>query len=222
MACGDLSIYLNRIYGILHVMKIEGKTDRVKQEKQEMLYENKFKVAIQYATEMHEGQTRKDGKTPYIIHPLSVGRVLSQAECSAETVTAGILHDVIEDTEATLEDIQNMFGTEVAGIVQDCSENKNLSWKERKQHTIETLGHVSLEACMVTVADKDNNLTSTLEEINRLGPEHVWDDFKQGRKEQEWYFRGIVNTLKERVSEMTEGQKQSFFSFEEKVEKIFR
>lgn len=72
--------------------------------------------AIDFATEKHEGQKRKSGE-PYIIHPLAVGDTLIDWGMDIDTVLAGILHDTVEDTSATLEDIENLFGHDVAFLV---------------------------------------------------------------------------------------------------------
>ncbi|MFZ4648591.1 MAG: RelA/SpoT family protein [Patescibacteria group bacterium] len=74
-------------------------------------------LAYDFAEEAHRGQIRKSGE-PYIIHPLYVAYLLAEMKADLATVTAGILHDVPEDTERTLEDIKKDFGTEVAGLVR--------------------------------------------------------------------------------------------------------
>ena len=76
------------------------------------LIEKAYKVA----DKAHSGQKRKSGE-PYIIHPLCVAIILAQLELDKETIIAGILHDVIEDTEVTYEDISREFGEEVALLV---------------------------------------------------------------------------------------------------------
>lgn len=72
--------------------------------------------AIDFATKAHEGQRRKSGE-PYIIHPLSVANVLIEWGMDIDTVLAGVLHDTVEDTEVTLDDIENLFGRNVAFLV---------------------------------------------------------------------------------------------------------
>ena len=75
-----------------------------------------LKHAIDYATEKHKGQKRKSGK-PYITHPLSVAYNLIEWDMDIDSVLAGILHDTVEDTPATLEEIENLFGRDVAFLV---------------------------------------------------------------------------------------------------------
>jgi guanosine-3',5'-bis(diphosphate) 3'-pyrophosphohydrolase len=72
--------------------------------------------AIDYATEKHQGQKRKSGK-PYITHPLSVAHNLIEWDMDIDSVLAGVLHDTVEDTDATVEEIENLFGSDVAFLV---------------------------------------------------------------------------------------------------------
>src|SRR5690606_17487759 len=72
--------------------------------------------AIDFATEAHQGQKRKSGE-PYIVHPLSVANVLIEWGMDIDSVLAGVLHDTVEDTKVTLDDIENLFGRNVAFLV---------------------------------------------------------------------------------------------------------
>lgn len=151
--------------------------------------------AIEVATQAHDQQFRKCSGVPYVSHPLMVGIILMRAGCEEELVAAGILHDVVEDTEWTIEDIKEVFGDQVATIVEGCSEpDKSLSWEERKQHTIEFLKYAPLEVKLVSGADKLHNSLSILEEQRRLG-ERVWETFKRGREKQAWYYHELVDSL---------------------------
>lgn len=89
--------------------------------------------AIIFATKAHEGQLRKVTQSPFIIHPLAVGCTLADAGEDEDVVVAGFLHDTVEDTDVTLDQIRDEFGDEVAELVDGCSENKALSWDERKK-----------------------------------------------------------------------------------------
>ena len=79
--------------------------------------QEKILSAALYADELHGEQKRKSGE-PYIIHPLAVGSILIQLGMDADTICAGLLHDVVEDTDATLKDIEDRFGAEVAQMGQ--------------------------------------------------------------------------------------------------------
>ena len=119
---------------------------------------NRIEEAIEVAAQAHDGQFRKGTNTPYITHPYAVGLMLMDAGCSEAVVIAGILHDTVEDTDLTSACIRNNFGESVANIVDGCSENKSLRWRERKTERIEALKTATTEVCLVTCADKLHNL----------------------------------------------------------------
>jgi (p)ppGpp synthase/HD superfamily hydrolase len=151
--------------------------------------------ALQIASMAHEGQYRKNTKIPYIAHPVAVGMILQKSGYRDEMVAAGILHDTVEDTDITMEDIEREFGNEVARIVEGCSEpDKSLSWEERKEHTIEFLRTASEEIRVVACADKLHNVRSIREDVEQLG-EVVWSRFNRGKKQQEWYYKNVVKSL---------------------------
>jgi len=151
--------------------------------------------ALQMAAVAHEGQYRKNTKIPYIAHPAAVGLILQKAGYKEELVAAGILHDTVEDTEITLEDIKREFGNEIAEIVAGCSEpDKTLSWEERKEHTIEYLKTAPEDIRVVACADKLHNVRSILLDIE-LNGDDVWTRFKRGREQQAWYYRNVIDSL---------------------------
>lgn len=82
----------------------------------------------------HKGQVRKsDKQKPMIIHPINVGNILSEYGFDDNVISAGYLHDVVEDTSYTKEDIEKMFGSDICSLVMGDSElDKTLSWEERK------------------------------------------------------------------------------------------
>ena len=83
--------------------------------------------AIIYATIMHQGKTRKLNKIPYIFHPLEVAQILATLTEDEEIITAGILHDIVEDTDGSMEEIESRFGKRVAFLVGSESEKKSSS-----------------------------------------------------------------------------------------------
>lgn len=153
--------------------------------------------ALEFAARAHLKQIRKGTDIPYITHPYAVGMILANAGCSEDVVIAGLLHDTVEDTEVTLDDILTEFGEEVAAIVAGCSEpDKELTWEERKQHTLDELKQASLDIQFVACADKLHNISSMIEEHKRIGDE-VWGRFKRGKEQQGWYFYGLLASLSE-------------------------
>jgi (p)ppGpp synthase/HD superfamily hydrolase len=153
--------------------------------------------AVRFAAAAHSGQYRKGTKTPYVWHPLSVGRLLDKAGCSTETIVAGILHDVVEDTSITLEQVKQRFGVEVAEILEACSvSDTTMPWEIRRKRVIEKLRTAPIEAKIVSAADKLDNLRDTAADLAVEG-ERVWERFNRGRQRQEWYYRNVLLSLTE-------------------------
>lgn len=157
---------------------------------------NMIDQAIRLAAVAHKDQTRKSTNIPYITHPFGVGMLLQKAKCSKEVVAAGILHDVLEDTQITYEELSEQFGEKVANLVAAASEHdKSLSWELRKKHTIDRLSTASLEEIQVITADKLHNLKSIREDLIEHG-EEIWNRFNRGKRQQHWYYSSIVKELK--------------------------
>ena len=161
----------------------------------EGIRKNRIEEAIELAAQAHYGQYRKGTETPYITHPYAVGLILMREGCSDAVVIAGILHDTVEDTDLTLECIRKSFGEPIAKIVDACSENKSLKWRERKTELIEKLKTASTEICLVTCADKLHNLRTVISEYDVIG-ERVWERFHGGKEAQSWYYRSILESLR--------------------------
>lgn len=153
--------------------------------------------AIEFALNAHQGQVRKGTEIPYVTHPLALGIILAKVGCPDDVIVAGILHDVLEDTPVTLDDLKEAFGTTVANIVEGASEpDKSLPWEERKKHTLEFLGSASQEVRLVALADKLDNIEAMAADYERLG-EALWDRFRRGRDDQKWYYEGLLQALRD-------------------------
>jgi (p)ppGpp synthase/HD superfamily hydrolase len=151
--------------------------------------------ALLAASKSHEGQYRKNTDIPYITHPVTVGLMLLKKGYSEEVVAAGILHDTVEDTPLTLDEIKREFGPKIAEIVEGSSEpDKSLSWKERKEHTVEFLKTASEDIRAVVCADKLHNIRSIIRDYEQVG-EEVWSRFNAGKEQQKWYYTNVVDSL---------------------------
>jgi GTP diphosphokinase / guanosine-3',5'-bis(diphosphate) 3'-diphosphatase len=116
--------------------------------------------AAAFAAEKHRKQRRKDIETPYINHPIQLAYILVQADVEDPTIlAAALLHDTIEDTNTTLDEIEIVFGYEIARIVAECSDDKKLSKLERKQAQIDHAAKLSRAARLVKLADKIANVS---------------------------------------------------------------
>lgn len=116
--------------------------------------------ATEFAANKHKGQFRKGNlNTPYINHPIKVAYVLEKIGITdQEVLAAALLHDVIEDTDVTHSDIKNVFNEKVADIVEEVSDDKELSRDERKSYQISNAENLSYEARLVRIADKICNI----------------------------------------------------------------
>jgi len=121
----------------------------------------KIIAALHFASEKHKFQCRKgEASVPYINHPIQVARVLSEVggEDDTNLLVSAILHDTIEDTKTSENEIEKRFGSEVLSIVKEVSDDKNLSKAERKQAQIDTASSLSMSAKKLKLADKISNV----------------------------------------------------------------
>ena len=126
---------------------------------------NMLEEAIIYATVMHQGKVRKFNGIPYILHPMEVAQILSTMTEDADIITAGILHDIVEDTDGTLAEIEKRFGKRVAYLVGSESENaypdedRTASWQRRKEESLIVLKNsTDIGVKMLWLADKLANI----------------------------------------------------------------
>lgn len=179
--------------------------------------------AIIFATKKHEGQKRKGTDIPYIIHPMEVMQILTAMDCSQNVIIAGILHDTLEDTDTTPEEIKEAFGNAVLAIVQTESEDKSKTWKERKQRTVDEIQEASTESRQVCFADKLSNIRSMYRDKLSIG-EKIWERFNAGKNDIAWYYQSIADTLKSNGFNDTfrsERAKQLFREFQNIIDRVF-
>lgn len=157
--------------------------------------------AILFATNAHAGQTRKGTKIPFIVHPMEVGVIVSHITTDEEIISAAILHDTLEDCpNITYEQIYKEFGEKIANWVASESEDKTKTWVERKQHTIDHLKTQCREVQYIALADKLANIRAIARDYKKVGDE-LWQRFRVKNKEKQgWYYRSLVESLKELAS----------------------
>lgn len=156
---------------------------------------NRIMRAITYATKKHDGQKRKVDQTPYITHPYRVAMLLKSYDCSDDLVIAGLLHDVAEDTEGTIEEIETLFGPEIAFLVESVTEaDQNSSWDKRKKESIETIRKSPLDVKLLVCADKIDNMQSMLDSHMIYG-DSMWHAFHKGKEDQKWYYEMMYQSV---------------------------
>jgi len=118
--------------------------------------------ALAKATEAHAGQTRNgSGGLPYIEHPRMVAATLAARGYSDATLAAALLHDVVEDTDSTVEELRAEFGDEVADLVAALSDDESIeSYRERKDEHRRRVAEVDGDALAIYAADKLTNMTT--------------------------------------------------------------
>lgn len=159
--------------------------------------------ALEIATMAHKDQFRKGSKIPYIIHPMEAGVIgaslsIKGDQVDEEVVAAAILHDVIEDTNLTYEDLSNKFNDKVLRLIRLQSEDKSKVWQERKEATIELLrNNEDMDFEIVTLADKLSNLRAIYRDYQILG-DSLWGRFNVKEKEKhKWYYSSIGQNIKQ-------------------------
>ena len=139
-----------------------------------------------------------------MVHLLNVCRIVAENNCSDEVLAAALLHDVVEDTAVTIDDVEKNFGKHIAEIVRGATEldklekkaiEKESTWRERKEHTIYFLQHeASVDQLLVSAADKLDNLRSIVYDHKKIG-EKLWSRFNASKEQQAWYYTTVATIL---------------------------
>ena len=177
--------------------------------------------AICFAVKAHSGVERRGKGFPYIIHPMEAVSIVATITKDQEILAAAALHDVVEDTEYTVEDIKKEFGERVAKLVASESDlivegkSESESWKERKQHAISRLKNLDFDGKIVTIGDKLSNARAMLQDYGTLG-EELWNKFHvTDPKLHKWHYESI----REALSELSDTF--AYKEFSEIVDKLF-
>jgi len=163
-----------------------------------------FDKALIFACEKHSGQRRKMSSAPYIIHPMEVASIVATMSDDPELLAAAVLHDTVEDTDTTLEEIKENFGKRVSLLVMTETEEKRSdrppkeTWKLRKEETLSILEHTNdIDVKKLWLGDKLSNIRSFYRGKKKQGGD-FWNNFNQNDPvQQEWYYRSIVDALSE-------------------------
>ncbi len=172
---------------------------------------------MQFAAKANEGQFRKGTMRLYIVHPIEVANLVSSMTKDEEVICAAVLHDTIEDCRGITWDVLKLrFGSRVADMVAQESEDKSKTWEERKGATISRLKDAPVEVQMIGLADKLSNMRDIDRDYPKEG-DALWTRFRmQSKAALAWYYKGIRDVLEERFSGV-----QAFEEYCRLVEKNF-
>ena len=160
---------------------------------------DKVTKAIEFAARAHDGMMRKKDKTPYILHPLEAAVIVGTMTADSDVISAAVLHDVVEDTEITIEEIEENFGSRVRRLVESETEDKRAdlppesTWKIRKEESLEELANCGdRDVLILWLGDKLSNMRSFYRIWKNEG-ESMWQSFNQKDPvQQEWYYSSIA------------------------------
>ena len=160
--------------------------------------------AIIFATRAHSGTYRKGTKIPYIVHPIEAAAIVATMPDDPDMIAAAVLHDVVEDTDATLEEIRFFFNEHIARLVEAESEDKRKdlppqeTWMVRKMETLTFLREeADREAKILALADKLSNIRAIHRDQKTIG-DQLWQRFNEKSKEKHgWMYRQVAEALSE-------------------------
>ncbi len=169
--------------------------------------------ALALAATAHREQLRKGSKVPYIIHPFHAAMILLRYQFPEDAIIAAVLHDVVEDTDISLAQIEAEFGGKVAQTVDQVSEKKvaaspggatgskpgeKLPWRVRKQEQLDRLSQADMLAAAVKSADALHNCHAMLRDLQEHGAS-LWDRFRGSHADQLWYYTSLAALLRNRL-----------------------
>ena len=163
---------------------------------------DRYFEAVAYASQLHEGQTRKGTNIPYISHLLGVSSLVLEALGDEEQAIGALLHDAAEDCggESRLVEIESLYGERVAGIVRGCSDSlsedpdEKDDWMKRKEAYLKHLAQADADVVLVSAADKLHNARSLWTDIQRDGTDTM-KRFNESGARTAWYYVEIAQIL---------------------------
>lgn len=169
--------------------------------------------AIAYASTMHRSGLRKGTTMPYIVHPLEV------MTGDKHLMAAGVLHDVVEDTDATIEDVYARFGDDIGALVEGHIEkHKEDPWEKRKEEALVHLAQADEREQKLVLADKLANMRAIARDYAKYG-EDLWQRFKRGKNIQSWYYHAAVKAMSD--LEFDAEAAPFYKEFEDEVNQVF-
>jgi (p)ppGpp synthase/HD superfamily hydrolase len=163
----------------------------------------RYDAALALAARAHRDQLRKGTDLPYLTHPVHVSIILIRHGFGEDLAIAGLLHDVVEDTDTTLALNAAEFGDDLAQLVEAVSETKaangvELPWEQRKAEKLAHLQAAGPDVAALKAADAIHNLRSIIADLHSSGPA-VWDRFKRGPEPTLAYYRAIVEAVRAKL-----------------------
>ncbi len=159
--------------------------------------------AIIFAVKAHAGTERRGKGFPYIVHPMEAVEIVATITPDQELLAAAALHDVIEDTDISADEIREEFGDRIANLVVAESDvfpeglSEEESWRARKQAAIDRLAAAPRDAKIVALGDKLSNMRAIARDYAVKGDE-LWKIFHAPHpSDHEWHYRGLANSLRD-------------------------
>lgn len=158
--------------------------------------------AIKFAVDAHRGTERRGKGFPYVVHTMEAMEIVASMTSDQQLLAAAALHDTIEDTDVTIEDLRKEFGDKVAAIVEAESDkfiegvSETDSWIGRKKAAIDRIAAAPIEAKMVALGDKLSNMRAIARDYSAKGDE-LWKIFHApgGKPDHEWHYRSLARSL---------------------------
>ena len=168
-------------------------------------YSERYDAALALAASTHAGQTRKGSTTPYVVHPVHVSIVLIRYGFPEDVAIAGLLHDIVEDQDYPLSDIEAQFGPAVAEMVEAATERKKEAdqprrWEDRKREALEHIREASADAVALKAADVLCNTRAMASALRQEGAA-IWKHFSRGPEQSMWYYRSLADLARERMAD---------------------
>ncbi len=159
--------------------------------------------AINFAVRAHAGTERRGKGFPYIVHPMEAMEIVATMTPDQELLAAAALHDTVEDTDVTVEQLRAEFGDRIASLVAAESDafvegvSEEDSWHARKQAAIDRLARAPHDAKMVALGDKLSNMRAIARDYAVQG-DALWNIFHaKDPKDHEWHYRCLADSLRE-------------------------